>query len=74
MTTAMQDQTKIVESDLLGCGYARLEYREEHGDHSTLVITFNDNSDNPRQTMTIVGSIEIEGFFDLIDQVRSVYQ
>lgn len=63
---------KIVEDDLGGFGYGRVEYREEHGAHSTLEITFNaDNCYEPKQTMTIVGSIEIQEFFKLIDQVRS---
>jgi hypothetical protein len=66
----MQAQTKMVESDLGGFGYGRIEYREDHGDSSTLEIFFRDNSNDPLQTMEIVGSIEIAEFFKLIDRVR----
>jgi hypothetical protein len=67
----MQARTKVVEGDLEGFGYGRVEWYEEHGDHSTLTITFNDNmSNHVRQTMEIVGSIEIAEFFKLIDRVR----
>jgi hypothetical protein len=66
----MQTRTKVVESDLDGFGYGRAEYCEEFGDHSTLEICFRDNSNDPLQTMEIVGSIEIEEFFKLIDRVR----
>jgi hypothetical protein len=65
-----EDQTRVIESDLGGFGYGRVAYYEEHGDHSTLEITFRDNTDEPRQTMTIVGSIEIAEFFQLLDRVR----
>ena len=70
MTKAEVMLARIVESDLGGLGHGRVEYDEELGDRSRLVITFNDNSDEPRQTMTIIGSIEIAEFFQLIDRVR----
>jgi hypothetical protein len=70
MSELMQAQTKMVESNLDGFGYGRIEYREEHGDSSTLVITYRDNTNDPMQTMRIVGSIEIAEFFKLIDRVR----
>jgi hypothetical protein len=63
---------RVVEGDLEGFGYGRVEYYEEHGDSSRLEITFRDNSNDPMQTMRIVGSIEIEEFFKLIDRVRAV--
>jgi hypothetical protein len=65
--------TKIVESDLCGCGHGRIEYREEHGDSSTLVISVDNSGntgDDRPEMMRIVGSIEIEEFFKLIDRVR----
>jgi hypothetical protein len=68
--TVMQDRTKVVEDDLGGFGYGRIEYREDHGDSSRLEIYFRDNSNDPLQTMEIVGSIEIAEFFKLIDRVR----
>ena len=71
MTKAELMPARIVESDLWGFGYGRIEYREDRGDSSTLEITFRDNSNDPRQTMRIVGSIEIGEFFKLIDRVRS---
>jgi hypothetical protein len=74
MTKAELMPARIVESDLCGFGHGRIEYREDHGDSSTLMITI-DNSSNTGidqlEMMTIVGSIEIEEFFKLIDQVRS---
>jgi hypothetical protein len=71
MTEVMPVRRKVVESDLQGFGYGHIEYCEEFGDHSTLVITFNDNmSNHVRQTMEIVGSCEIEEFFKLIDRAR----
>jgi hypothetical protein len=72
MSELMQARTKVVEDDLGGFGYGRIEYREEHGDRdsSRLEIYFRDNSNDPLQTMEIVGSIEIEEFFKLIDRVR----
>jgi hypothetical protein len=70
--TTWPTRNKAVESDLGGFGYGRIEYYEEYGDRSTLEITFNhdNNSDYPQQTMTIIGSIEIDEFFKLIDLVR----
>jgi hypothetical protein len=71
MPELMEPWTRVVEDDLQGFGYGRVEWYEEQGDHSTLTITFNDNmSNHVRQTMEIVGSCEIEEFFKLIDRVR----
>ena len=70
MSELMQAQTKMVESDLDGFGYSRIEWCEKHGDSSTLEITYRDNTNDPMQTMRIVGSIEIAEFFKLINRAR----
>jgi hypothetical protein len=63
---------KVVESELYGLGYCRVEYDEHHGDSSTLTIEI-DNSGATREklkSLTIYGSIEIGEFFNLIDRIR----
>jgi hypothetical protein len=63
---------KVVESELNGCGYCRVEYDEHHGDSSTLSIEIDNSGATGEElkSLTIYGSIEIAEFFNLIDRVR----
>jgi hypothetical protein len=61
-----------VESDLLGCGYCRIERKGRGGTSDRLEITIEDGvTGDGVKTLTIAGSIEIEEFFALIDQIQA---
>jgi hypothetical protein len=73
---SMSNEMMAAEDDFCGLGYGRVEYREDHGDSSSLMLYVDDscNTGEPAKTMVIRGSIEIAGFFEMIDRVRALVE